>query len=89
MDPLSPQLGGDDTLHSALASIPDVSVIVLDTEMRIHALHGKALQRHGYVHERMIGQTLRQVMPLEVWRRLEPLCLQALGGETITFLQAG
>jgi diguanylate cyclase (GGDEF)-like protein/PAS domain S-box-containing protein len=88
MDPLSPQLGGDDTLHSALASIPDVSVIVLDTEMRIQALHGTALQRHGYVHDRMIGQTLRQVMPLAVWRRLEPLCLQALAGETITFEQA-
>ena len=88
MDPLSPQLGGEDTLHSALASIPDVSVIVLDTEMRIHALHGTALQRHGYVHERMIGQTLRQVMPLAVWRRLEPLCLQALAGETVTFGQA-
>jgi PAS domain S-box-containing protein len=88
MDPVSPQLGGDDTLHSALASIPDVSVIVLDMEMRIHALHGTALQRHGYVHERMIGQTLRQVMPLEVWRRLEPLCLRALAGETVTFQQA-
>ncbi len=36
----------------------------------------------------MIGQTLRQVMPLEVWRRLEPLCLQALAGETTTFQQA-
>jgi diguanylate cyclase (GGDEF)-like protein/PAS domain S-box-containing protein len=88
MDPLSPELGGEDTLHSALASIPDVSVITLDTEMRIHALHGTALQRHGYVHERMIGQTLRQVMPVEVWQRLEPLCLQALAGETITFQQA-
>jgi diguanylate cyclase (GGDEF)-like protein/PAS domain S-box-containing protein len=88
MDPLDPQLGGEDTLHSALTSIPDVSVIVLDTQMRIRALHGTALQRHGYVHERMIGQTLRQVMPLAVWRRLEPLGLQALAGETITFEQA-
>jgi diguanylate cyclase (GGDEF)-like protein/PAS domain S-box-containing protein len=27
-------------------------------------------------------------MPLAVWRRLEPLCLQALAGETVTFEQA-
>ena len=32
---------------------------MLDTELRIRALHGTALQRHGYVHERMVGQTLR------------------------------
>ncbi len=88
MDPLSPHLGGDDTLQSALASLPDLSVIVLDTELQIRALHGTALQRHGYVHERMVGQTLRAVMPLGLWQRLEPLCARALAGETITFEQA-
>ena len=88
MDPVSPHLGGDDTLQSALASLPDLSVIVLDTEMHIRALHGTALQRHGYVHERMIGQTLREVMPRGLWQRLEPLCARALAGETITFEQA-
>ncbi len=88
MDPVSPHLGGDDTLQSALASLPDLSVIVLDTEMQIRALHGTALQRHGYVHERMIGQTLREVMPRGLWQRLEPLCARALAGETITFEQA-
>jgi PAS domain S-box-containing protein len=88
MDPLSPHLGGDDTLQSALASLSDLSVIVLDTEMQIRALHGTALQRHGYVHERMIGRTLREVMPRELWQRLEPLCARALAGETITFEQA-
>jgi hypothetical protein len=56
MHPLSPHLGGDETLQSALASLPDLSVIVLDTEMQIRALHGTALRRHGYVHDRMVGR---------------------------------
>ena len=81
-------LGGDDTLQSALASLPGLSVIVLDTRCISDALHGTALQRHGYVHERMIGQTLREVMPRGLWQRLEPLCAQALAGETVTFDQA-
>ena len=40
-------LAGDEALHSALASIPGVSVIVFDHAMRIRALHGTALQRHA------------------------------------------
>ena len=54
-------LAGDEALHSALASIPGVSVIVFDHELRIRALHGTALQRHGYVHELMIGQRTAEV----------------------------
>jgi diguanylate cyclase (GGDEF)-like protein/PAS domain S-box-containing protein len=86
--PIPAELAGDDVLQSALASIPNVSVIVFDTEMRIRALHGTALQRHGYVHERMLGQRMRSVMPVPLWQRLEPLYARALAGETVTFEQA-
>ena len=87
-EPIQADLAGDDVLQSALASIPNVSVIVFDTEMRIRALHGTALQRHGYVHERMLGQRMRSVMPVPLWQRLEPLYARALAGETVTFEQA-
>jgi diguanylate cyclase (GGDEF)-like protein/PAS domain S-box-containing protein len=80
-------LVGVDVLHSALASIPGVSVMVFDHEMRIRAIYGAALQRHGYVHERMIGRRTPDVMPAAVWERLGPLYTQALAGKTITFEQ--
>ena len=80
-------LAGADALHSALASIPGVSVIVFDRESRIRALHGTALQRHGYVHEQMIGRRTEEVMPPEVWARLGPLYARALAGETVTIHQ--
>ena len=80
-------LAGEDALNSALASIPGVSVIVFDRESRIRALHGTALQRHGYVHELMIGRRTEEVMPPEVWARLAPLYARALAGETVTIQQ--
>jgi diguanylate cyclase (GGDEF)-like protein/PAS domain S-box-containing protein len=76
---------GERALLSALASIPGVSVIVFDREMRIRALHGAALARHGYAHERMIGSRTPDVMPAPVWERLAPLYARALAGETVTF----
>ena len=36
-------------------------MIVFDRESRIRALHGTALQRHGYVHELMIGRRTEEV----------------------------
>jgi diguanylate cyclase (GGDEF)-like protein/PAS domain S-box-containing protein len=83
----NPEFAGADVLQSALASIPGVSVIVFDPEMRIRALHGTALQRHGHEREQMIGERTADVMPAAVWQRLEPLFARALGGETVTFQQ--
>jgi diguanylate cyclase (GGDEF)-like protein/PAS domain S-box-containing protein len=80
-------LGGEVPLHSALASIPEVSVIVVDHDLRIRALHGTALERHGYVHELMLGKRIEEAMPDPVSRRLMPLFTQALGGGTVTIHQ--
>jgi diguanylate cyclase (GGDEF)-like protein/PAS domain S-box-containing protein len=77
----------DEALHSALASIPGVSVIVFDRSLRIRALHGNALQKHGYVHEEMLGELAREHMRPPVWDRLEPLVARALAGETTTIVQ--
>ena len=65
-------LAGDEALHSALASIPGVSVIVFDHALRIRAVHGNALQRHGYVHEQMVGKPARETMRPPVWERIGP-----------------
>jgi diguanylate cyclase (GGDEF)-like protein/PAS domain S-box-containing protein len=88
MDSFNPHPCGEDALHSALASIPDVSVIVLDADLQVRSLHGNALQRNGHAHERMIGQALGVVMPRPLWQVLEPLCARALAGQTVTFEQA-
>ena len=81
------ELAGEEALHSALASIPGVSVIVFDHESRIRALHGTALERHGYVHDAMLGRRTDEVLPPPVWARLAPLYAQALAGETVTIHQ--
>jgi len=80
-------LAGDQALHSALASIPGVSVIVFDHAMRIRALHGTALQRHGYVHERMLGKPAEDALRAPVWERLRPLVTESLAGRTVTICQ--
>jgi diguanylate cyclase (GGDEF)-like protein/PAS domain S-box-containing protein len=80
-------LAGDEALHSALVSIPGVSVIVFDHAMRIRALHGTALQRHGYVHERMLGKPANDALRPVVWERLHPHVVEALAGRTTTVRQ--
>ena len=80
-------LASEAALHSALASIPAVSVIVVDHAVRIRALHGSALQRHGYVHGQMLGKRVEEAMPGPVSKRLTPLFRQALAGQTITIHQ--
>jgi PAS domain S-box-containing protein len=80
-------LAGDEALHSALASIPGVSVIVFDCALRIRALHGTALQRYGYVHEQMVGKPARETLRPPVWERVGPLVLEALAGKTTTIRQ--
>ena len=80
-------LASEAALHSALASIPAVSVIVVDHAVRIRALHGSSLQRHGYVHGQMLGKRVEEAMPGPVSERLTPLFRQALAGQTITIHQ--
>jgi diguanylate cyclase (GGDEF)-like protein/PAS domain S-box-containing protein len=78
---------GDEALHSALASIPGVSVIVFACDQHIVALHGNALKRHGYVHEEMLGRPAGDVMRPQVWERIGPHVAEALAGETTTIRQ--
>src|SRR4051812_42442590 len=80
-------LASEAALHSALASIPAVSVIVVDHAVRIRALHGHALQRHGYVHEQMLGQRVEDALPGPVSERLRPLFVRALAGRSVTIHQ--
>ena len=80
-------LAGNDALHSALSSIPGVSVMVFDRDLRIRSLHGSALERHGYVHEEMVGSLAADVLRPPAWQRLRPFFLQALAGETVTMRQ--
>ena len=80
-------LAGEGPLHSALASIPGVSVIVVDREVRIRALHGAALERRGYVHSQMLGKRVEDAMPKHVSERVTPLFENALAGQEVTIHQ--
>lgn len=75
----------DDVLvGEALRTIDDLSIVVFDLDMRIHAVHGGAVRRHGYVPERLVGRTAPDVLPAAAWERLGPLYTRALTGETVT-----
>ncbi|HEY3614654.1 MAG TPA: PAS domain S-box protein, partial [Gaiellales bacterium] len=80
-------LAGDEALHAALASLPGVSVMVFDHALRIRAVHGTALLRHGYVHEHMTGRPAGDSMRPAAWTRMSPLVMQALDGQTVTIRQ--
>jgi diguanylate cyclase (GGDEF)-like protein/PAS domain S-box-containing protein len=76
-------LGVDGVLAPVLAALPGVSVIIFDCEMRILEVHGTAIERHGYVPERMLGRRAPDVVPAAAWERLGPLYTRALTGETV------
>jgi diguanylate cyclase (GGDEF)-like protein/PAS domain S-box-containing protein len=80
-----PELGiADDRLRAALDAAPGISVLFFDLDMRIEAVYGRTMERHGYVPEQIIGRRAPDVLPAGAWERFGPLYAHALGGETET-----
>jgi diguanylate cyclase (GGDEF)-like protein/PAS domain S-box-containing protein len=79
-----PQLSDDALVSAALRSIGELSILIFDRDMRIVAVHGGAVARHGYDPDALVGRRVPDVLPAPAWARLGPQYLQALSGETAT-----
>lgn len=71
-------------LRAALDAMPDLAIVVLDTELRITAAHGGAIRHHGVVKPELVGRHAADVLPDSTWELAGPLFTRALGGESIT-----
>ncbi len=79
-----PRQPGDVAL-AILASLPDMSVLAFDVDLRYVFAVGEALAAHGYSAESMTGSTLAEVVPRSVAERLSPAYEAALRGERTRF----
>jgi diguanylate cyclase (GGDEF)-like protein/PAS domain S-box-containing protein len=84
----APSMCGDDivgrVIRAALASLPHMSVLMVDTTLRYRAALGAALTSHGYRSEDVVGRLVVDVLPPAAYERIGPLFRRALRGETFT-----
>ena len=66
----------------ALASLPGMSMLLFDAELRFRFASGAALGRHGYEPGDLVGCLAPDLLPPASWQRLEPAYRGALGGQT-------
>src|SRR3954451_11579512 len=70
---------------AVLASLPGTAVLVFDRDLRVRHAAGQALERHGWVPERMEGFTFEELTAAEAREAIEPHLRAALGGEVARF----
>ena len=73
-----------DLLAAAIAQLPDLTVLVFDTEYRVLTSCGSAFTRPGLSPDNLVGQRLPDVVGAESWAVFEPVCAAALAGRTLT-----
>jgi diguanylate cyclase (GGDEF)-like protein/PAS domain S-box-containing protein len=74
----------DAIVAAGLRTVEQLSIVFFDLGMRILAVHGGAVGRHGYDPERIVGRRAPDVLPAQAWEVLGPLYTRALTGETVT-----
>lgn len=67
---------------SALASLPDVAILVFDRDFRYLVATGEVVGRDGWGREALQGRRAADVLPANRWTVLEPLHEAALRGES-------
>ena len=75
--------GTDRAVRAAVASVPFISVLVVDTQMRYQAVLGSAARMHGYDPASLLGRRVAEVLAPSAFARIGPLLQRALGGETV------
>ncbi len=70
-------------VSEALRSIDQLSVVIVDRELRVLALHGGAFGRHGHEAAKVVGHRVKDLVP-EAWERVSPLWERAVTGDTFT-----
>ncbi len=67
------------------ANLPHTAVFLVDTDLRFVLVEGANLVEEGYDPRRMEGQLLRDIVPPDVYARLEPHYRSALAGTESSF----
>lgn len=80
----APSSGTDGILARAMAAVPYLGVVVVDTRLRYRMVLGGAVPEHGYDPAALIGRTVAEVVPVTASARIESLFRRALAGETAT-----
>ena len=75
--------GTDRAVRAAVASVPFLSVLLVDTQMRYQAVLGSAARMHGYDPASLLGRRVAEVLEPGAFARIGPLLQRALGGETV------
>ena len=70
--------------ETILSLMPEASVLIIDTEMRLVAMQGPVYARHGYDSRAAVGRDLHDIIPAKAWERVGPHWKAALKGESST-----
>ena len=70
--------------ETILALMPEASVLIVDSRMRIVTMRGPSYERHGYDSRSAVGRDLPDIMPAQVWERVEAHWRAALAGQSRT-----
>ena len=73
----------DRAVRAAVATVPFISVLLVDTQMRYHAVLGSAAKMHGYDPASLLGRHVEEVLAPSAFARIGPLLQRALAGETV------
>ncbi len=74
----------DDVVAAAMSQLPDLSVLVFDTESRVLAGFGPLARRQEFCPEMLVGRHGVDVFPAPSWAVIGPVCAAALAGQTVT-----
>jgi diguanylate cyclase (GGDEF)-like protein/PAS domain S-box-containing protein len=75
-------------VRAAVSSLPYMSVLLVDAELRYRAVLGAAANAHGYDPADLIGRRVEEVLPPSAFARIGPRFERALGGETFVDVAA-
>ena len=70
--------------ETLLSLMPEASVLIIDTELRVVAMRGPIFVRHGFDGSAAVGRDLHDIIPATAWERAGAHWRAALAGESRT-----
>ena len=70
--------------ETILSLMPEASVMVVDSDLRVVAMRGAVYERHGYDVATAVGRDLHDIIPAVAWERVGAYWRSALAGESRT-----
>ncbi|RTQ52255.1 PAS domain S-box protein [Hymenobacter gummosus] len=69
-------------LRALIENLPGGAVFVVDRELRYQLAEGEALRQAGFSAADLLGRTVQEVVPPDLWEQHEPNYRAALAGQT-------